>query len=890
MKSVFKLLFNRRTMTILGLAALSLLIWFAGPLIAVAEYYPLESDTVRLILIVFIAIIYVGKLVWSAIKAKNLNAKLMEGLLRHPSTPSQPADNAGAEEVAILRKRFEEAVEVLKQANLGGSARNPLLALLTRGQYVYELPWYIFIGAPGSGKTTALVNSGLQFPFAERFGQEMLRGIGGTRNCDWWFTNEAVLLDTAGRYTTQESNREADSAAWTGFLQLLKKYRPRRPINGVIVTISVADLLQQTPAQREAQARAIRKRIQELHEELNIRFPLYVLVTKADLLAGFMEFFDEYGKEERAQVWGMTFPLSENQDSPPLNSFTAEFLTLEKRLNERLIDRLEQERDIEKRSLLYTFPQQFSRIKEVLAAFLNQVFSPSRFEQQPLLRGLYFTSGTQEGNPIDRAMGTLARALHLDRKLLPPNKPSGKSFFLTRLVKDVIFSEAGLAGTNLRWERKHAALQWSMFGIAGLITLGAIAAWSVSYSNNKNYVAQVNAKIPVILEKIEELPVLQSMDIVSLLPVLNSVRDLTDAATDKNEDVPLSMGLGLYQGEKLAAASDNVYQKLLRDAFLPQMVLRIERLLSTDSRENLELLYEGLKAYLMLHQPKHLDPVALKAFITTDWEVSLPREVTVEQRSQLESHLDNLLLAPGQLSSPIPANEQLIANVRHTLARIPIAQRIYGRIKQLEIGTEIPEFTIAKAAGPAALLVFTRVSGQPLTQGVPGLYSYAGYHEAFPQAAKEVTEQLSAEEAWVLGLKEKDRPRWINSEAEARLLNEVRRLYLEDYASVWSAFINDIRLVQPTNLQKSIETSRILSAADSPLVSLMRSIVKQVTLVDVEESEKTAMDGAADKVKAARSKLEKLFGKTSEKTQAETTDAKLENFVDDRFKELRYMV
>ena len=888
MKGVFKFLFNRWIMVFLGLVAISLLIWFIGPLIAVADYRPLESDTVRLILIASVIIFYAGKLAWRAIKAKNLNAKLMEGLLRHPSPPLQPGESAGAEEVEVLRKRFEEAVAALKQADIGGRPKNPLLALLTRRQYVYELPWYIFIGPPGSGKTTALVNSGLQFPFAERFGQEMIRGIGGTRNCDWWFTDEAVLLDTAGRYTTQESSHEADSAAWTGFLQLLKKYRPRRPINGVIVTVSVADLLQQTQAQREAQASAIRKRVQELHEELNIRFPLYVLVTKIDLLAGFMEFFGEYGKEERGQVWGATFPLAEKQNSTALDSFDAEFLALEQRLNDRLIDRLQQERDIQKRALLYTFLQQFHSLKEVLGSFLNQVFSPSRFEQQPLLRGFYFTSGTQEGNPIDRVMGGLARALHLDRKLLAPHKPSGKSFFLTRLIKDVIFSEAGLAGTNLRWERKRAALQWGIFAAAGLITASAVAAWTISYSNNKEYVAKVKQKLPTILEKVRGLPVQQTVDIVSLLPVLESVKELADAPNGSDK-VPLSMGFGLYQGEKLDAASNNAYQKLLQDAFLPQIVLRIERLLNTGSRANLELLYEGLKAYLMLYEPEHFDPVALKAFITTDWEISLPREITVEQRKQLESHLDNLL-ARGQLSSPIPINEQLVSNVRYTVAQTPIAQRIYNRIKQQGVGAGIPEFTIAKAAGPSAPLIFTRISGQPLTKGVPGLFSYAGYHKAFSQAAKEVTRELADEEVWVLGLKEKDRNRWMHPEAQARLLDEVRRLYLEDYASIWSAFINDITLVGADNLQKSIQMARLLSAIDSPLISLMRAIVKETTLVDVEESDKTIVDKTTDKVKTARDKLEQLFGQTGKRAPAAATESRPENIVDDRFKELRNMV
>ena len=151
------------------------------------------------------------------------------------------------------RKRFDEA---LGDAARGAHHRvrqetgwRDWLTLSGR-QYLYQLPWYMFIGAPGSGKTTALVNSGLRFPLAERFGTDRIRGVGGTRNCDWWFTDEAVLIDTAGRYTTQESDRDADQAAWQGFLALLKKTRPRQPINGVLLTVSVPDLLAPTPASR----------------------------------------------------------------------------------------------------------------------------------------------------------------------------------------------------------------------------------------------------------------------------------------------------------------------------------------------------------------------------------------------------------------------------------------------------------------------------------------------------------------------------------------------------------------------------------------------------------------------------------------------------------------
>ena len=173
-------------------------------------------------------------------------------------------------------------------------------------QYLYQLPWYVIIGAPGAGKTTALVNSGLHFPLADRFGKTALRGVGGTRNCDWWFTNDAVLLDTAGRYTTGKPARRR-CRRMAKLRRAAEKYRTRQPINGVMVTISVADLLSDSAEARAAGASALRKRLIELHEQLSIHFPVYVLVTKTDLLNGFMAYFGSFDKAQRDQIWGFTF-------------------------------------------------------------------------------------------------------------------------------------------------------------------------------------------------------------------------------------------------------------------------------------------------------------------------------------------------------------------------------------------------------------------------------------------------------------------------------------------------------------------------------------------------------------------------------------------------------
>ena len=892
LRRIFRVFIHPLTLAIVGLLALSLIIWFVGPLISIGTLRPLESETVRWILIGLILLAWLAKKAWSWFAARRTNAQLVDGLLKSAPEQVVAGPSASEEEVAALNKRFEEAISVLKKVRMSASGKKPGLSdmvSLTGRQFLYQLPWYIFIGAPGSGKTTALINSGLQFPLAEKFGTASIKGVGGTRNCDWWFTDEAVLLDTAGRYTTQESDREVDSAAWKGFLQLLKRARPRRPINGVMLTVSVSDLLQQSPQERETHAAAVRARLQELHEHLQIRFPIYVLVTKCDLLAGFMEFFGELGKEDRAQVWGVTFPHSEDPKAAPLGAFGNEFELLEQRLLDRLMDRMQAERDPQQRAQTFTFPQQFATLRPVLAEYLERVFAASKYEEAPLIRGVYFTSGTQEGSPIDRVMGTLARAFGLERKVVPPQAASGRSYFLTSLLHHVVFEERGLAGINLRWERKRTLLQWAAYATAALLLVGSSAAWFISYSRNKSYVAEVDARLPEARKQLESLPVTTSTDVLGLMPILDSVRQIA-VTPDIANGTPLSMGFGMFQGDKLSAAAEQSYRRLLQDVLLARVSLRVEEQLRSANANNLEFSYEALKAYLMLNDPAHFDAAALKAWITFDWERTLPRDATQEQRKALESHLD-ALLERGAVTSPVPADANLVASVRTMLAQYGLPLRVYSRLKRQGVGADIPEFTVVKAAGPSAPLVFTRVSGQPLTRGVPGLFTYDGYYKAFKRDSDKVANELADEEGWVLGIKDAGMAgRLTDAASRERLTEDVRRLYLTDYAKTWDDFLNDVKLIRPSSMQQTIEVARILSAVDNPLSPFLRAASRETTLVKP-QGEKELTDKVKDKLELeARNRLGSIFGTEITSKNPVAPKEPIEYIVDKRFESLRRYV
>lgn len=828
MKAFFSFVI-RWVIPLLGLIALSLIIWFIGPLL---EFLVPEGR--RWALIIFIFAVWIAYRVFRIIQARRHAAKVLQSLAA--DTPPDPDSLATAEELAALRQRMDEALVLLKKAKLGGDERRNL----------YELPWYVIIGPPGSGKTTALVNSGLHFPLAAQLGAGAVRGVGGTRNCDWWFTDQAVLLDTAGRYTTQDSHANVDKAAWLGFLDLLKTQRSRRPIDGAFVAISLSDLLLGSEAERAAHAAAIRLRIQELYTQLGVRFPIYLMLTKLDLVPGFMEFFDSLNKEERAQVWGMTFALDDGKGSDsPLAHLPAELAALEQRLNERLVERLQQERDPARRDLIYGFPQQFAALKESLQGFLEGVFKPNAFEERVLLRGVYFTSGTQEGSPIDRLIGAMAQSMNLDRQHLARQTGTGRSYFIEKLFSAVAFAERGLVGVNPKVERRRKWIARGALAASVALVLVVGTLWIVSYRANQSYIAQVDQRVAPVRQGVQNLSPAQR-DVLAVLPLLNATRNLAGDAPGWAE------GLGLYQGDMLEAESASVYRKLLVAVFAPRLMTRIEEQLHSGG--NSDFLYEGLKAYLMLADNEHYDADFIKAWITLDWDQTLSRELPPDQRQALTGHLQALF---EKHPPNARLDQRLIDDLRRQLQQLPVAQRVYDRVKRAKLPAGVPDFRLSEAGGRDAALVFTRKSGKPLSEPLSGLFTAKGYREGFLLASVNQAGTL-AEEQWVLGRDQAEQ------QNVASLAADVRRLYFQDYLRQWDALLADIDFVPITSVAQAADVLRIISGPTSPLKKLLVAVSRETDL----QQEERLLAAQGQKVEGGVDQLKQRLGSLLGQEQA----------------------
>ena len=792
-------------------------LWYFGPMLPWGGIYPLETIYARAIVsgVLMGLAIFVVLLIF--LLRRRRNKKMTDDIVASVEESGPDEDDILKGEMDEMRGKLKTALTTLRKSKLGRKS-------------LYELPWYVMIGPPGAGKTTAIINSGLKFPLAEEMGKASIGGVGGTRNCDWWFTDAAVLIDTAGRYTTQESDAEGDNAGWLGFLNLLKKHRKRQPINGALIAISLSDLSMQDEVTQASHAKAIRRRLHELREKLGVRFPVYVLFTKGDLIAGFAEFFDNLGKEAREQVWGFTFPLEKasKKNTPPIALFDEEFSGLLTQLNTQSLERMQSETDHQRRSLIAGFPGQVASVRQVARDFLNEVFLENKFEHRHMLRGVYFTSGTQEGTPIDRLMMGMARTFGIGRQAIGSGKGTGRSFFLTRLFESVVFKEAGLVSADDKVERRYRWIRRSAIAATLLVAVSAGALWMRSYLANSAMIADATERLNAYQAAAAEIPSnpIADSDLVSVLPALNILYDMptNKARGEEAIIVPEGSGYGLYQGDVLGDQASQSYRAALNQHYLPRLLLRLEDQIQGNIN-NPDVLYETLKVYLMLGQQGPMNAEFITEWMNQDWDLSFSGPSRQAIRDDLNKHLKSMLAQP---MLKVSLNGPLVEQAQTLLAAMPMAQRIYNGIINSPKALELPQWRIVDVGGPAVTRALVRSSGKPLTEGIEGIFTYRGFNTVFLEEALSVSRRIQNEN-WVLGAQAGGDQ---SDSAILSLTRDVLDLYYNDYTARYEGILSDVDIIPMESLRHSVEVTNILAGPTSPIVNLLNAISDETKLTE----------------------------------------------------------
>jgi type VI secretion system protein ImpL len=796
-------------LTIIGAITFSVLVWFAGPIISIGDAQPFDGFWLRFTIILIVWIIVVASIAYTIIKRRRAAAALEKAL-------TEPV--ADETDAPILAEKMQDALATLKKSSKSSAS------------YLYDLPWYLIIGPPGAGKTTALVNSGLKFPLASETAARAVQGVGGTRYCDWWFTDEAVLIDTAGRYTTQDSDARVDRKSWLSFLDMLRTNRPRQPINGVLVAISIEDVLNLSASEVNAHADAIRKRLTELHDELKVSFPVYAIFTKMDLIVGFTQYFADLDEARRRLVWGATFQTADKKANN-VGTVPAEIDLLVQRLSERMPERLQEEPDLRARAILFGLPAQISAIKKPISDFLGRIFEPTRYQTSATLRGFYFTSGTQEGTPFDQVIGALQKSYGVESFGATAFSGAGKSFFLHDLLAKVVFGEAGWVSTNIGAVRRSFFLRAAAFSLIALTSLAILGAWWMSYSRNNALIVDTDRAVDSYAAAAGPLLKQNTVSDPDLRPVYERIDGLLNLPTGyatREDATPVAQTFGLSQRPRLEAASESTYQMALERLMRPRLVLRLEQQIQKNINDP-SFVYEALKVYLMLGgKAPVIDKDLILDWFATDWEESMyPGAPYAQGRALLRAHLVAMLDLDVNETPKISLNGPLVEQAQATLARMRVSERAYTLLKSEAHAEKIEDWIASRRGGPDMALVFEASNGANLdTIRVPAFFTYQGFYQALLNHMTTIADKLQKEQ-WVLGA---SGDQAAVKQQYASMMPDIIDLYGKEFLSAWNVALSNLALRPLVADKPKYLALSAASAPTSPIKQIFESIRNETSL------------------------------------------------------------
>jgi type VI secretion system protein ImpL len=771
-------------------------------------------------------VVGLGLLVFDLLRMRRARraSSALENGLGGPAGDIRPDQQA---EIAAMQAEFYKALHSLKSSRLAHR----------RGDALGALPWYVIIGPSGAGKTTALRSSGLPFPHAKG---GRVRGVGGTRNCDWWLSNDAVILDTAGRWATQEDDREE----WLAFLSLLRQSRPRKPVNGILLAVSVTDL-QGDADEIAGLAKTLRERIDEVMGRLDMVLPVYLLITKCDLVAGFVEMFGDLRDKERGQIWGFTLPLLATVDER-VEMFSGHFDELCEVIEQKAADRVHDERRVEARFSIVEFPRQFATLKQSLTDLVTDLFAKNAYQDAPIMRGVYFTSGTQEGRPIDRIMKSMADAFGVSARAAAVAVSKPKSYFLRDLFTEVVFADKDVAIRSTRILVRQRIKRLALAACALAAAAGFLFLPFRWYSTGRDFIHQARRfvdKLAAGRQGHESAP-------LPLAATLESVEAMAKILEDDSD------GSLLFPRSAVNQSLRTTIERLVVRPILRADVAKASGLASAE-------LMDALVLHLLLTEAKQPDEPTPR---TAGWAKAAQR-AGQKAAARWES-----LTGPVAASRAPRVVESL---VRFYAAGIPDPAELIdrdakfvsvARAKLVGAGEDPLAEMINDPSMPrdlklvdvlgGAVMFFQGEQGQKrLASAVRGAFTPAGYRAVKQRLAQMEKVQNADEDAWILGKERKAK--------DAKAIARIQADYLAQYVAAWKAFLLSLAVREPATMEqarallnqlaneKPFETiwhrlGENLSLKDESLTGRTLSLARNVVADDVVDSDPGAKQVARE--------------------------------------------
>jgi type VI secretion system protein ImpL len=454
-----------------------------------------------------------------------------------------------------LKKKWVEVLKSLRESKLQRGGDDPL----------YALPWYMVIGEAGGGKSSFIKACG---PFSS----VVSTGSGGaTRNCDWWFFEKAVMLDTSGRYVFQAKDSEI-AGEWATLLNLLKTNRGREPVNGVILTLPADSLVSKAMEKLKEQAAQLRERLDEMAQRLGVRFPVYLVFTKCDRINGFSEFFQSLPDQTKGQVVGYANSELTSATEVPRWVDRAFRVICERLERVRLAVLNDCDQEVAPQGL-FLFPAELKSLQSRLRAFTDVLFRQSPYRDAPPLRGLFFTSARGGGAPVSN----LADLLQANYSNMIPSSVS-RDNFLRDFSSIILPTDRDLVGRTATGRERYRLNRAAGVVVAAAASLLLCGLFTLSFTNN--WLALSNLDIGRCNRDLDGSG---GIGIVKFLRPLDDCRATVESLVPRSFWSKISYDFGLGYGQKVGKELQNLFLGEFRAKVMNVIDDRIDKSLSADS-------------------------------------------------------------------------------------------------------------------------------------------------------------------------------------------------------------------------------------------------------------------------------------------------------------------
>lgn len=785
MKNITRNFTNQEIITLFIIAILSILVWFAGPMLLIGGQSVLAAPEKRFGIIM---VLFLG---W-----------LLLSLIFSTPVPNKPATTTltpeALKKLHALQGRFDGAIAFLEKTFLNKNGQTINLSLL---------PWYLFIGPERSGKTSLLANSNINFILSKQFKSETLMSIPASEACDWWVTRDLVLVDIPSSYIhIREKNKNSPRASlhnilWYNLLNLIQNHHKQKSISGIVIALNLPEMLKQSNSQQKKSIFIdIKHRIHELREKFGKRVPCYFIITKCDHMPGFIEFFAENSSEELTQAWGITFPALQPNEKI-MDVVAHRFNALIKRLNNQLLWRLHQERNPASRALIKDFPLQMERVKEAMLQIVKAIgFSDL------CINGVFFTSALQKE---EESNATSTVTINHDQQhalqILQEQPSPSKTYFVRQLMTQGLLhkheSRTSQQAPEIPTWHRGAVYAGSALTLAVTATflvydyqLGAQHTYSLqnNLAQYQYFIQQSNQQTDQLTKTLPLLHTLQSAAQHSDTPIMRLISHLA------------------FYSHKSQQIADDVYAKALQTIVIPEVKNNLEHYLQTPNEKNPARLYAVLKAYLMLNDPQHMQA----EFIANTLRQLYPDSITKQFTDELSNHINSALTSN---STPLPLDDNLISQARNQLTNLSGVDLAYVILKNMANNNSDSAIKLGTDSA-----VFT---SKNLANQIPNMFTSEGFKTILSgQVSTAANEAVQGN--WIIG------NTTTTTQDPVTLAEQLRTKYISNYIDIWESQLANIRLSSPKDLTELNTMLDKLTSDNSPLLQMLQTI-QQNTAFDI---------------------------------------------------------